>query len=158
MTRIRQKWLTLTAVLGLAYWFFGNLYEAIVISPNWVVDSGAQLTRLNGFFVNTDPTLFFIPLTLLATVLVWVLHLVNRDSELRVHYRKASLFALALTALNILSVTTLITKLFGADYLSYEDELSTYAWRWNVLNVIRMLLTAATAFHLFGAFRKLDRQ
>lgn len=158
MTRSRQKWLTLAAVIGLAYWFFGNLYEAIVISPNWIVDSAEQLTRLNGFFVNTGPTLFFVPLTFVATALVWMLLLVNRDSELRVHYRKASLLALALTVLNIVIVTTLVTRLFGADYLSYADELSTYAWRWNVLNVIRMLLTAATAIQLFGAFRKLDRQ
>src|SRR5690349_24243115 len=43
----RQKWLTLVAVLGLAYWFFGNLYEAIVFSPNWVTDTPAQMTRLN---------------------------------------------------------------------------------------------------------------
>lgn len=158
MTRVRQKWLTLAAVLGLAYWFFGNLYEAIVISPNWIVDSSAQLTRLNQFFVNTSPTLFFIPLTLLATVLVWVLLVVNQDTELKALYRNASLFAVALTALNVLIVTTLITKLFGTDYLSYGDELSSYAWRWNILNVIRMALTATTAVYLFGAFRRLDRQ
>src|SRR5690242_9538153 len=48
-----QKWWTFAAVLGLAYWFFGNLYEAVVFSPNWVVDSAAQIDRLNAFFVNT---------------------------------------------------------------------------------------------------------
>jgi len=31
-----QRRLTLTAVIGLAYWLFGNLYEAVVFSPNWV--------------------------------------------------------------------------------------------------------------------------
>jgi hypothetical protein len=157
MTRTRQKWLTLVVVLGLAYWFFGNLYEAVVFSPNWVVDSPAQLTRLNEFFVNTGPTLYFVPLTLLATVLVWVLLALNRESEVAADYRKASLFALLLTALNALIVVTTVTKLFGADYLSYADRLTSYAWRWNVLNVIRMALTAATAAYLFNAFRKLDR-
>ncbi|WP_203993745.1 hypothetical protein [Virgisporangium aurantiacum] len=29
--------------------------------------------RLHGFFGNTGPTLYFVPLTQLATVLVWVL-------------------------------------------------------------------------------------
>lgn len=157
MTPNRQKWLTLVAVLGLAYWFFGNLYEAIVFSPNWVTDTPAQLTRLNEFFVNTSPTLYFVPLTFLAVLLTWVLLAINRDPALRTDYRRAGAVALLLMGLNALIVATIVTKLFGTDFLADPHRLSSYVWGWNILNLLRMALTATTAALLFTAFRKLDR-
>lgn len=30
-------------------------------------------------------------------------------------------------------------------------------WQWNALNVVRMILTATTVYHLFNAYRTLDR-
>jgi hypothetical protein len=89
-----QKRFTLAAVIGMAYWFFGNLYEAVVFSPNWVEDSPAQFARLHGFFGNTGPTLYFVPLTQLATILVWVLWWRNRDGEVKPDYRRAAVSAL----------------------------------------------------------------
>lgn len=80
-TADRQKALTLTTVVGLAYWMFGNVYEAVVFSPNWVADSPAQLTRLNEFFVVTSPTLYFVPLALVALALVWVVSWLNTDPD-----------------------------------------------------------------------------
>jgi hypothetical protein len=157
MAHTTQKWLTLAAVLGLAYWFFGNLYEEVVFSPNWVADSPAQLQRLHEFFVHTSPAWYFMPLTAIATVLVWILWALNRSSTVRAEYRRAGLFALLATAVNLLIVGTVITKLFAADYLAHAAELNAYCWRWNVLNVLRMLLVATTATYLFNAFRKLDR-
>jgi hypothetical protein len=145
-----QKWWTFAAVLGLAYWFFGNLYEAVVFSPNWVVDSAAQIDRLNAFFVNTGPTLYFVPLTVLATILVWVLLALNKRGDVRSDYRRASLFAVLLTAVNIATVSLVVTKLFAAG-------TARLAWEWNVLNGVRMALTATTAWFVFSAFRKLDR-
>lgn len=157
MRRSLQRWLTMLAILGLAQWFFGNLYEAVVISPNWVVDSVRQMTRLNQFFVRASPTLYFVPPTLLATALVWLLTALNRDTTLVRDYRLASLFAGLAAALNAYVVATVITKLFGPDYLAHADQLAGYCRRWNMLNLLRMALVATTAVSLFGAFRKLDR-
>jgi hypothetical protein len=145
-----QKWWTFVAVLGMAYWFFGNLYEAVVFSPNWVVDSAAQITRLNEFFVNTGPTLYFLPLTALATVLVWVLLAVNKRRDVRSDYRRAAVFAVLLTAVNAIIVGAVVTKLF-------DHGTTRLAWEWNILNGVRMALTATTAWFAFSAFRKLDR-
>lgn len=156
-TRHRQRWLTLLAALGMAYWFFGNLYEAVVFSPNWVEDSPAQFARLNGFFTNTGPTLYFVPLTPLAIVLVWALWWRNRDDDLRADYRYAGVASLVLTALTIGIVALVIPRLFGAEALAHPAQLRTAAWWWNGLNVLRMILTAITGWHLFQAFRKLDR-
>lgn len=158
MTPHWQRRLTLVAVLGLAYWFFGNLYEAVVFSPNWVTGTPAQMTRLNAFFVNTSPTLYFIPLTVVPVVLAWALPVFNRDPALRADYRRAGLVAVLLTGLNALIVATVVTKLFGAQDLADPHRLTGYAWSWNVLNVLRMALTATTGVILFGAYRKLDRR
>ena len=154
---VTQKWLTFAAVMGLAWWFFGNLYEAVVFSPNWVIDSPAQLQRLNALFVTTSPTAYFVPITPAAVLLAWGLMLGNRQQALQSDYRKAGVLGALAMALNAFIVATLITKLFGADFASHGEALSTYATRWNVLNAVRMVLTAATAAYLFSAFRKLDR-
>lgn len=152
------KWLPLVATLGLAHWFFGNLYEAVVFSPNWVVDSAEQLRRLHEFFVRTSPTHYFVPLTWAAIVLVWVLAARNHDRELAGDYRRASVFAGLAMGLNLVIVATVITRIFGADYLAHGDELRGYCWRWNVLNALRMALVATTAAYTFNVFRRLDRR
>ncbi|MEV5888304.1 hypothetical protein [Nonomuraea fuscirosea] len=153
-----QLKLTLTAVLGMTSWLFGNLYEAVVISPNWVRDSPAQLARLHGFFTVTSATLYFVPLVMIALVLVWVLWWRNRDSALTRDHRRAGITAVALAALNAYIVSMVLPKLFGADALAHPGDLNAAAWQWNILNVFRMLLTATTAYFLFSAFRKLDRR
>jgi hypothetical protein len=153
-----QRRITLLAVLGMVYWLFGNLYEAVVFSPNWVDDSPAQFARLNAFFTNTGPTLYFVPLTQLATVLVWLLWWRNRDAEVRADYRRAGFASLALTALNAGIVGLIIPRMFGADALANPAGINPAAWTWNILNVGRMILTATTAWYLFQAFRTLDRR
>ncbi len=53
--------LVLFVVFGLALWFFGNLYEAVVIAPNLVVDTATKITYWRGFFSLTNPVYFYIP-------------------------------------------------------------------------------------------------
>ncbi len=157
MTLLFQRRLTLFAIIGLSYWFFGNLYEAIVFSPNWVVDSPTQMKRLNEFFVTTSPTLFFVPLTQIATVLVWFLVWKNKVNSIRLELKRASIFAVLVTILNAIIVSTVVLKLFGTDYEKYGDFLTTLTWSWNVLNFFRMVLVAMTIYYLFNAYRKLDK-
>ncbi|MGJ6966753.1 hypothetical protein ACSDR0_33050 [Streptosporangium sp. G11] len=152
-----QRRLTLTAVIGLAYWLFGNLYEAVVFSPNWVGDSPAQFARLDGFFAVTGPTLYFVPLTMLALVLVWALWWRNENDALAADYRRAGITALVLAALTAYIVAAVIPRMFGADAFAHPENLNAAAWQWNILNVLRMILTATTAYFTFNAFRKLGR-
>jgi hypothetical protein len=158
MTTTRQKALTLAGLAFLAYWVFGNIYEAVVIAPNWVVDSPAQLTRLNEFFVVTSPTTYFVPVGLLGPVLTWVLAWRNRDPALATAYRRAAWCTALAVALTAVVVATLLSRLFGADHRSYGAELTTYAWWWNALNVVRIALAGTAVVSMFGAFRVLDRR
>jgi hypothetical protein len=152
-----QKQWTLAAIIGLAYWFFGNLYEAIVISPNWITDSPRQLQRLNEFFVNTSPTVYFVPITQLATIAVWILAFLNKEKSVQRGYTIAGILTVLLTVLNIVIVSTIILKLFGNDYLQYGEYLNTLTWRWNILNFFRMILTFSVIYYLFNVYRKLDK-
>ena len=152
-----EKKLLMASALGLSYWFFGNLYEAIVFSPNWVVESPEQIRRLNEFFVRTSPTLYFVPLTQLATILVWIIHWKNKDRLIKKELKLASLFAIFATLINIIIVSTTAIKLFETDYAKYGSYLATLTWRWNILNLFRMVTTGVTIYFLFQSYRKLDR-
>jgi hypothetical protein len=156
---VSSKRLALLGLLGLLHWFFGNLYEAIVFSPNWVVESTLQLERMHGIFERTSPTLYFVPITQVGTVLVWAAHAINGDREATADFRRATAFALLATALNAYIVATIVTILFGSDFRLHSDaELHSLCVRWNILNGVRLALTAATLVCLFTAFRKLDRK
>jgi hypothetical protein len=122
-----------------------------------VVDSPAQLVRLNEFFVRTNPTLFFVPLTPLAAALVWLVTALNREHAVRRSYARASTLIAVAMAVNVLIVSTLIVRLFGDDYRAHAAQLHSYATRWNILNLFRMGFVAATIVYLFQAFRQLDR-
>jgi hypothetical protein len=150
--------LALVAVIVLLHWLFGNLYEAVVISPNWVIGSTAQLERLHGFFVATSPTAYFVPSSLAAPLLVWAAHFCNRLPTATADFRRASSAVAVLTALNAFIVSTIVMVLFDVDFRSHsEAELHALCVRWNVLNGVRMGLTAATAYCAFQAYRKLER-
>jgi hypothetical protein len=153
-----QKNLTLIAVIGLLYWFFGNLYEQIVISPNWVVNSPEQMKRLNEFFIVTTPTLYFVTITQLATVMTWLVFFINKSEATKIFYRRAAAFALLATILNAVIVATIVIKLFSPEYQSYGSQLYDLCFRWNILNIVRMALVCTTIFYLFNAYRVLDRQ
>lgn len=155
---VMQARLVLLALFGLAWWFFGNLYEAVVISPNWVYDSAAQLERLNAFFQRSSPTLYFVPLTQLATMLVWYVTWRNREPSASRPLRWASLFAVLATALNFAIVSTLVTRLFGETRSTEPATIQSLTVRWNSLNALRIALTGSTMVALFEAFRRLDRR
>jgi hypothetical protein len=157
-TPSRQRTLTLVTVVGLAYWLFGNVYEAVVFSPNWVVDAPAQLTRLNEFFVTTSPTLYFVPLALAALALVFALPRLNPVPELAPRYRRAALVAGLEVALNAVIIPFVITKMIGPGYREHLADATALAWWWNGLNLVRIALTATMVALLFSAFRTLDRR
>ena len=139
------------------HWFYGNLYESIVFSPNWVLDSPNQIRRLNEFFILTTPTIYFVPITQIATLLVWFLLWKNKVVAINKNLKRASIWAVLATVLNVIVVSTAAIKLFGADYSHYNDFLTNLTWRWNILNIFRMTSVAITISYLFQAYRKLDK-
>lgn len=70
--RFRSLW-TVVAQAGQAYWFFGNLYEAMVDMPQLLVD--ARPHRTPGLLASGSPVRYYAPaapLTFAATVIALV--------------------------------------------------------------------------------------
>lgn len=134
--------LLLVALVALAWWLFGNLYEAIVISPNWVIDTPAQLQRLNEFFQRTSPTTYFVPMSQLALLALWTGLILGRARLPRREAVAVGVLSVALAGLTAVIVSVLIPALFGPDFRTRGEELTDYAWWWNLANGVRMALTA----------------
>lgn len=157
MNLTKQKNWTLFSIFGIAYWFFGNLYEAIVFGPNWVIKDPNHLKHLNDFFVNSSPTAYFIPMTLLAAISIWVLTFFNKIETVKREYRMASILALIITVMTSLIVGLVLSKMFGPGYFENPSEGSFYGMLWNILNALRLLLEVATIYYLFNVYRRLDK-
>jgi hypothetical protein len=157
MTLTQQKKWTLASILGLAYWFYGNLYEAIVFSPNWIHDSPAQMKRLNEFFVHTSPAVYFIPITVIAVFILWFLNFKNKVDSIKRDYRMASVYAFIVMVLTVCIVTCVLSKMFGSGFYQNPGEVNLYCWAWNILNILRIVLVVITTYYVFNAYRKLDK-
>ena len=75
MTKKKYSNLLLFSLFGLCLWFFGNLYEGIVLTPNLLTDSAMKMYNWQQFFTVTNPIFFYIPLVpmaILTTVFIYL--------------------------------------------------------------------------------------
>ncbi|OLT56313.1 hypothetical protein, partial [Mycobacteroides abscessus] len=123
-------------VFGIAMWFFGNLYEAVVIGPNIAGDTKEQLRAFQQFTVVTNPVYYYIPLTQIAavTLIVWFVRTPWRAPEKRSLFI-ASLAEIAAVALSIYIIVKLNMTLFFGSLGETPDELHRLALQWNLLNL-----------------------
>ena len=142
-------------VFGIAMWFFGNLYEAVVIGPNSAGDTKEQLRAFQQFTVVTNPVYYYIPLTQIAavTLIVWFVRTPWRAPEKRSLFI-ASLAEIAAVALSIYIIVKLNMTLFFGSLGETPDELHRLALQWNLLNLIRVGVTALALVFALGALTK----
>lgn len=142
-------------VFGIAMWFFGNLYEAVVIGPNIAGDTKEQLRTFQQFTVVTNPVYYYIPLTQIAavTLIVWFVRTPWRAPEKRSLFI-ASLAEIAAVALSIYIIVKLNMTLFFGSLGETPDELHRLALQWNLLNLIRVGVTALALVFALGALTK----
>ena len=141
-------------VFGIAMWFFGNLYEAIVIGPNIAGDSKEQLKAFQQFTEVTNPVYYYVPLTLIAaiTLLVWFFRTSWRAPE-KLSLALSAVAQIAGIALSVYIITKLNMTLFFGALGETPHELHQLALRWNVLNLIRLALAAVAAASAMNALR-----
>ncbi|OHU70594.1 hypothetical protein BKG86_12445 [Mycobacteroides chelonae] len=142
-------------VFGIAMWFFGNLYEAVVIGPNIAGDTKEQLRAFQQFTVVTNPVYYYIPLTQIAavTLIVWFVRTPWRAPEKRSLFI-ASAAEIAAVALSIYIIVKLNMTLFFGSLGETPDELHRLALQWNLLNLIRVGVTALALVFALGALTK----
>lgn len=141
------------SLFGIALWFFGNLYEGVVIAPNMLYDSVSKIRDWQDFFEITNPVYFYIPVSPLAVfVIVFLYFKTSRDNAaLKRHLKYAIIFGLPAFGLGIVIITQINFKLFFGDIQKYTAVTHRLSVLWNCLNIARVLLLAPVLFHTFKA-------
>ncbi len=91
----------------LAHWFFGNLYEEIVLAPNQLTNSYQALKNWQGYFTITNQIYYYVPFTQIAVVIVCFLYVNSSNKTEKLLLKKASIFGL----LSILITALIVTQL-----------------------------------------------
>jgi len=155
MTNKLANNLLLFALFGIALWFFGNLYEGIVIAPNMLSDSIHKARDWQDFFVITNPIMFYIPVAPVATFVIIFLYFKTSSDNiiLKGHFKRATLFGVLAFALGIFIVTQINLKLFFGVIEKYSAaEVYKMSLHWNVLNIVRVGLLIPALIHTFKAY------
>jgi hypothetical protein len=146
--------LLLFSLFGIAMWFFGNLYEAIVIGPNMLSDTAARMEHWQKFFAVTNPVFFYVPFPQLATIVLIILffNTSGQKTELKKSLKLANIFQIASIVLSVYMITQINLKLFFGDLEKYSDKLSSMALLWNILNAVRVVLVGFALTFVFKAY------
>lgn len=141
-------------IAGLAHWFFGNLYETVVFTPNTLINPAEALTYWNAFTRVTNPVWYFIPmspLTFLASLVAYVLGRNGRPTLRKWLLRTLLLTTLA-TVLTIYIVTQINLKVFfsGMDLSAHHDWVNRTIWQGIPFGLARLV---ADGLGLYSAVR-----
>jgi hypothetical protein len=140
-------------------WFFGNLYEAIVITPNLLQDTVQKLRDWQDFFHLTNPAFFYVPVAPVAVIVLVVLYfkLTSHEAAFKPLLKRAVVFILLALGLGIYIISQINFKLFFGDPEKLEPDVYKLAVLWNVLNTIRTVLVGFSLYNLFKAYILLQK-
>lgn len=124
----------------MAYWFFGNLYEEIVLIPNQLVASFEALTAWQSYFKVTDPLYYYVPWAQLPVVTSLFVFFKSKDRMQRSLLKKACIFSMIAVGITIVMVNEINEKLFNSDLAKYKDQLQLLAVLWLIGNAVRLFL------------------
>ncbi len=146
------------ALLGVAQWFFGNLYEAVVTAPNWRV--GFEYEALTGRSQGAGrPFHYYVPTTWVAAVLLWVATALSWRSHPRARrwLAAASLATLAALLLTAYIVTQLNLRLFFGPPVHDAESVRPLMERWQALNGARAAILGIALAATSEALRRVHR-
>lgn len=150
-----QPNLLLFALFGIVMWFFGNLYEGIVITPNLLSNPAERMQHWQHFFVITNPIFFYIPIApiaILATVIQYF-KTIREKIVLRKHMRYACVFLIFAFVVSIFIISQINLKLFYGNIEAMSPgTIYKLSILWNSLNIVRLLFLGLTIYHLFQAY------
>ena len=141
------------ALFGLALWFFGNLYEQIVLMPNWVVAPLDVLRAYNRYYTVVIQYHYYVPATQLAVVALLVLgYRTARGESLRAALLRAGWWGAAGVALTVPIVWFLNTDLFLGDLTLSEAQAHRLGWYWMGGNLLRLACVALALRYALRAY------
>ena len=133
------------AVLGHAHWFFGNLYEAVVLIPQFAASPEQRLPiSAGGILVPGSPVLYYapmapltVPAALAALAVGWRFGRVVRGKLLG-----AAVLSVSAALLGAYIITQLNFSLFFEPSTDVA-QLEVLLRRWAILNYVRVGLVGA---------------
>ena len=144
--------LLLFSLFFLAHWFFGNLYEEIVLAPNQLTNSYQALKSWQSYFTVTNQIYYYVPFTQLAVVIIWYLYSKSTDEAEKTLLKKAGIFGLLSILLTALIVTQLNLKLFFGDIDKYKQEIFSLSVVWLIGNALRIYLVGSALYFTFKTY------
>lgn len=139
------------ALFFMSYWFFGNLYEEIVLIPNQLFNSFEVLTCWQSYFNTTDQVYYFVPCMLIAVIGTCVLFFKTKERTQRSYLKKATIFSMIATGLTIVIVNEINERLFYGNLEKMKDQLRMLSILWLIGNAIRLCLVGTAMYYLFKA-------
>lgn len=133
-------WLLNVAIFGLALWFFGNLYEEIILMPNWLAAPIDVLRAYNRYYSIVIQYHYYVPLTQLAVVMLATLYFTRNPARqlARPALGRATVWGLLGIALTAYVVITINLHLFVGELTVSEAVAHRKGLVWMVLNGIRL--------------------
>lgn len=149
-TQTTLRWLNF-ALFGLALWFFGNLYEEVILMPNWLAAPIDVLMAYNRYYSVVIQYHYYVPLTQLAVVALLVLCFGNNPARqlAPTDLRRAAVWgtlALALTAWIVLSLNL---DLFIGELKLSEAQAHQKGLIWMIGNGVRLLCVGLSLLYTF---------
>lgn len=136
----------------LAHWFFGNLYEQIVLAPNQLTNSYQALKNWQGYFTVTNPIYYYVPFTQVAVLVVCYLYFKTTRASEKQLLKKAGLFGLLSIVATVFIVTQLNLKLFFGDIDKHRHEIYALSVLWLIGNTLRLYLVGSSLYFTFKTY------
>ncbi len=148
------KNILLFSLFGLTMWFFGNLYEAIVIAPNLLNESLLKADLWQRFITMTNPVFFYIPISPIAmlTTILLFFKTSNDKTKQKYHLRRATIFGLCAFILGFYIIIQINFKLFFGNINELSGNAHHLSVLWNLLNGVRVLFLTFAVYHLFKTY------
>src|SRR6266700_5893497 len=142
--------LLLFALFGFGMWFFGNLYEGIVITPNLLKHSIEKLYHWQQFFTVTNPVLFYIPLVPFSIAILVILYFKKSKEgfQTKKYLKQSIIFLIPPLLVGIYVVTQINLILFFGDLDQISARVYKLSLLWNILNVVRVIFLALVTYNL----------
>jgi hypothetical protein len=144
--------LLIFSLFFLAHWFFGNLYEEIVVAPNQLTNTYESLKHWRQYFIISNPIYYYVPFTQIAVIAVCYLYFVAKNDIEKKLLKKAGIFGLLAIAISIVIVTQLNLKLFFGDIEKYKSEVFSLSVTWLIANGIRLYFVGSSLYYTFRAY------
>lgn len=148
--RSTLRWLHF-ALFGLALWFFGNLYEEIILMPNWLAASIDVLRVHSRYTTVVVQYHYYVPVTQLAVITLIVLCFTNNPARqlAQPDLRRAAIWGTLGVALTAWIVLNLNLNLFIGELKLSEAEAHRKGLIWMIGNAARLFCVGKSFGHTF---------